>query len=37
MDATEPVDDLRSPLNEMDSLFLRVLNPLIVAELDAVA
>lgn len=34
MDATEPVDDLRRPLNEIDSRFLRVLSPLTVEELD---
>lgn len=36
MDATEPVEDLRSPLNEIESRFLRVLlGPLTVDELDA--
>ena len=34
MDATEPVDDLRRPLNEIDSRFFRVLSPLTVEELD---
>lgn len=34
MDATEPVDDLRRPLKEMDSRFLRVVRPLIVDELE---
>ena len=34
MDATDPVDDLRRPLNEIDSRFLRVLTPLTVEELE---
>lgn len=34
MDATEPVEDLRRPLKEMDSRFLRAPRPLTVDELD---
>lgn len=31
MDATEPVEDFRRPLKEIDSRFLRVLIPFTVA------
>lgn len=36
MEATEPVDDFRSPPKDIDSLFLRGMPPLAVVDVVAV-
>lgn len=35
MEATEPVDDFRSPANDIDSRFLRGIVPLVVDDVGA--